>query len=95
MPLRNAPSKLKVVAYLTPVEKIATEAKAKVYGTTLSEYLRMLVIRDLSTGPQAQPIINADHHLPTGRELLKDFIFGDVPVAEPIATSPDTDLDNG
>lgn len=88
MPLRNAPSKLKIVTYITGVEKIRAEVFAKAEGLTLSEWVRQAIL-DKMKADRATELPTAQRaHSPTAKELLQDFIIGDI-------NSPDTDLDNG
>lgn len=84
MPIRNAPSKVKVVTYLTPIEKVESELFAQSRGLSLSEWIRQAAVHALENAhainiPPAPRASNTTHTpLPTARDLLSDYQFGDL-----------------
>jgi hypothetical protein len=77
----RAMRKVKTYTFLTHLERAEAESIAQAKQLTLSEWIREAVILNLS-GPRPALVVNpslpTNHHLPTSKELLNDFVFGDL-----------------
>ncbi len=75
-----APRKVKVYTFLTSIERAEAQTMARSRQTTLSEWIRMLIVAALTPAnlgpPQSkQSIVSA---LPQAKDLLKDYVIGDI-----------------
>lgn len=81
MPIKNTPSKVKVVSYLTHIERGEAEMMAKERQLSLSEWIRLVLCKELGKEPDsiiARPAqeMKPYRNLPQAGDFLKDFQFG-------------------
>lgn len=82
MPIKTSPSKVKIVSYLTHIERAEAEVKAKERQLSLSEWVRIVLCNELSKEPDSiiahQAPTSRFENLPQGKDFLRDFQFGDL-----------------
>ena len=82
MPIKSAPSKIKVVTYLTQIERIEAEGIARQRQLSLSEWVRQCITTATAShkiGAFIPPTPSVAHQpLPDVHTLKSDFIFGDI-----------------
>jgi hypothetical protein len=81
--------KTKCYTFLTHIERAEIQVRANDRGLTLSEFLRQLVLNELSKHEVRQEALVSQaptHVMPSAQDLLRDFQFGSV---DPIDSTED------